>query len=330
MKAAGFERPGPPEVLTVRDVEIPAPAEDELLIRVSAAGVNGADLNLRSGRSGAADATGRPGLEAFGVVEAVGLECTRSRSPSRTAWKPGDTVCALIAGAGYADYVVAPQEQCLPPPPGLDAPSCAGLIETATTVWDNVFLRGRLAAGETLLVHGGTSGIGTTAIQVARARGARVFATAGSDDKCRLAESLGAEACFNYRRDDFVDALRERAGGADVILDVAGASYLGRNLQALRTEGRLVVIAVNTGAEAPLDLRLLMSKRAAVMGSILKTRTRDEKLALLEDVWREVWPLYASGRAKVIVGKVFALADAAGAHRWMESGGAWGKTILVP
>ena len=329
MKAITFERPGPPQVLVPREVDLPTPAEDELLIRVQAAGVNGADLNLRSGRSGAADASGRPGLEVRGLVEAVGVECRRERSPSRTAWKPGDAVCALIAGGGYAEYVAAPVEQCLPPPAGLPVAAGAGLIETATTVWDNVFLRGRLAEGETLLVHGGASGIGTTAIQLARARGARVFATAGSDDKCRRAEGLGAEACFNYRRDDFVAALRARAQGADVILDVAGAAYLARNLQALRTEGRLVVISVLTGAEATLDLRLLMSKRASVMASILKTRTRDEKLALLEDVWREVWPLYADGRAKVVIGKVLPLAEAAAAHAWMESGEAWGKAILT-
>jgi NADPH:quinone reductase len=329
MKAIGFDRTGAPEVLTPREVDMPKPAEDELLIRVRAAGINGADLNLRSGRSGAADASGRPGLEVYGEVEAVGLACSAGRSPSRTRWKAGDPVVALIAGAGYAEYVAAPVEQCLPPPAGLDADACGGLIETATTVWDNVFRRGRLAPGETLLVHGGASGIGTTAIQVARERGARVFATAGSEAKCRLALEMGAAACFNYREDDFVAAMRAQ-GGADVILDVAGASYLARNLQALRTEGRLVVIALTTGAEAPLDLRALMTKRASVMGSILKTRTKDEKLALLEEVWREVWPLYASGRAKVVVGKVLPLAQAAAAHAWMESGDAWGKTILVP
>ena len=328
MKAVGFDRPGPPAVLTLREAEVPAPAEDELLVRVHAAGVNGADLGLRSGRSGAADAAGRPGLEVYGVVEAVGLECRRDRSPSRTSWKAGDAACALVAGSGYAEYVAVPVEQCLPPPRGLEPEACAGLIETTTTVWDNVFLRGRLRAGETFLVHGGASGIGTTAIQVARERGARVFATAGSEEKCAMARELGAEACFDYKREDFVAALRERAGGADVILDVAGGGYLARNLQALKTEGRLVVISLTTGAEAPLDLRMLMSKRASVMGSILKTRTRDEKLALLEGVWREVWPLYADGRAKVVLGKTFPLAQAAAAHAWMETGEAWGKTVL--
>ena len=329
MKAITFARPGPPQVLALGEAAIPEPAEDELLIRVQAAGVNGADLNLRSGKSAAADASGRPGLEVFGTVEAVGLGCTRGRSPSRTAWKPGDAVCALVAGGGYAEYVAVPQEQCLPPPAGLAPEESAGLIETAATVWDNVFLRGRLREGETLLVHGGASGIGTTAVQLARARGARVFATAGSADKCRLAMELGAEACFDYKREDFVAALRARCDGADVILDVAGGAYLARNLQALKTEGRLVIIAVNTGAEAPLDIRMLMSKRASVMGSILKTRTRDEKLALLEGLWREVWPLYASGAAKVVLGRTFPLAEAAAAHAWMESGDAWGKTVLV-
>ena len=330
MKAVAFERPGPPHVLALQEADVPRAAADELLVRVVAAGVNGADLVLRSGRGAAADASGRPGLEAYGVVEAVGADCAPSRSPSATAWKPGDTVCALVAGGGYAEYVAAPVEQCLPPPAGVEPEACAGLIETAATVWDNVFVRGRLREGETLLVHGGASGIGTTAIQVARARGARVFATAGSADKCRLAESLGAEACFDYKRTDFVAELRQRAGGADVILDVAGGGYLARNLQALDVEGRLVIIATNAGAEAPLDIRLLMSKRATVMGSILKTRTKEEKRLLLAQVWREVWPLYASGRAKVVVGKVLPLADAAAAHAWMESGEAWGKAILRP
>jgi putative PIG3 family NAD(P)H quinone oxidoreductase len=329
MKAVSFDRPGPPEVLVARDVEVPTPAEDELLIRVVAAGVNGADLNLRAGRSGAADTSGRPGLEVFGHVEAVGLECLPARSPSGTRWQVGDAVCALLAGGGYAEYATAPVEQCLPPPRGLGPHESAGVMETAATVWDNVFVRGRLAAGETLLVHGGASGIGTTAIQLARARGARVFATAGSDEKCRLAEGLGAVACFNYRRDDFSAAMREQ-GGADVILDVAGGPYLARNIQALRAEGRLVVIAVNAGAEAPIDLRTLMAKRASLMASILKTRTREEKRALLEQVHREVWPLYAAGRMKVVVGRTFALGEAAAAHAWMEGGGASGKTILTP
>ncbi len=329
MKAIGFDRPGPPEVLTLREVPAPSAGEGELLVKVQAAGVNGADLNLRQGKSGAADASGRPGLEVFGTVAAIGAGCDAQRSPSRTQWKVGDPVCALVAGGGYAEQVAAPVEQCLPPPKGLSAHECAGIIETATTVWDNVFIRGRLAAGEVLLVHGGASGIGTTAIQLARNRGVRVFATAGADDKCRIAVGLGAEACFNYRREDFVERLAALSGGADVILDVAGAGYLARNLKALKVEGRLVVIALSTGNEAALDLRELMMKRASVMGSVLKTRSKAAKGELLEQVWREVWPLYAAGKMKVVIGNVFPLAEAARAHAAMESGAAHGKTILA-
>lgn len=329
MRVVGFDKPGPPEVLTLREAPIPAAGEGELRIKVRTAGVNGADLNLRQGRSGAADGSGRPGLEVFGTVDAIGEGCVAKRSPSGTRWKIGDPVCALVAGGGYAEYVVAPVEQCLPPPQGLDANECAGIIETATTVWDNVFIRGRLEAGELLLVHGGASGIGTTAIQLAKNRGARVFATAGSNEKCRIAVELGAEQCFNYRSEDFVARLAALSGGADVILDVAGAGYLARNLEALKVEGRLVVIALSTGSEAPLDLRELMMKRASVMGSVLKTRTKDEKRELLAQVWREVWPLYSARKTKVVIGNVLPLAEAAKAHALMESGAAYGKTILA-
>lgn len=318
MRAVYYDTPGGPDVLKVREEPIPQPAAGEVLVRVAAAGVNGADLNLRSGRSKSADASGRPGLEVFGHVVNDG-----------EGFKAGDTVCALVAGGGYAEYVVVPAVQCLPPPAGLGAPEAGGIIETAATVWDNVFERGRLVKGETLLVHGGASGIGTTAIQLAHARGIRVFATAGSKDKCGIAEALGAERCFNYRDEDFVAPI-VKAGGVDVILDVAGASYLARNLEMLRMDGRIVVIAVNTGAEATLDLRAVMSKRAVITGSMLKTRTPAQKQALLKRVCEEMWPLYASGRMKVIVGKVLPLDRAAEAHAAMESGATHGKVILVP
>jgi putative PIG3 family NAD(P)H quinone oxidoreductase len=308
---------------------MPVAGDGELLVKVRAAGVNGADLNLRQGKSGAADASGRPGLEVFGTVAAIGEGCVAERSPSGTRWKVGDPVVALVAGGGYAQYVAAPVEQCLPPPKDLGANECAGIIETATTVWDNVFIRGRLTAGEVLLVQGGASGIGTTAIQLAKNRGSRVFATAGSDEKCRIAVELGAEQCFNYRSEDFVARLAALSGGANVILDVAGASYLARNLKALKVDGRLVVIALNTGSEATLDLRELLMKRASVMGSMLKTRTKEDKRKLLEQVWREVWPLYSAGKMKVVIGNVLPLAEAAKAHALMESGKAYGKTILV-
>jgi putative PIG3 family NAD(P)H quinone oxidoreductase len=328
MRSIFFDAPGGPEVLRLREEPRPRAAEGELLVRVLASGVNGADLNLRSGRTRAADTSGRPGLEVCGIVEQLGPGVDAARSPSGTRWSVGDAVCALVAGGGYAEYVAAPVEQCLPPPRGMDALHAAGVIETAATVWDNVFIRGGLAAGEVFLVHGGASGIGTTAIQLARERGARVFATAGSAEKAAIATSLGAERCFEYRREDFVAGLRAAAGGADVILDVAGAGYLARNLAALNMDGRLVVIAVNAGAEGMLDLRQVMQKRAVLTGSILKSRTPAQKRGLLEAVWREVWPLYADGRMKAVVGNVLPLARAAEAHAVMEAGGVVGKTIL--
>ena len=328
MKAIGFDAPGGPAVLTLREVPVPVPEPGELLIKLKAAGINGADLNLRAGKSGPADRTGRPGLEGFGTVAASGKGCDASRSPSGTAWREGDECVALVSGGGYGEYVTVPVEQCLPPPEGLDAHAAAGIIETAVTVWDNVFLRCRLASGEVLLVHGGASGIGTTAIQLAKERGARVFATAGSADKARMAVVCGAEQCFNYRDEDFQARMLELAGGADVILDVAGGGYLDRNLKTLKVEGRMVTIALLTGAQGTLDMRELMMRRASVMGSVLKTRTPEMKRVLLEQVWREVWPLYSSGRMKVVIGKVLPLAKAAEAHAWMESGVAFGKVIL--
>lgn len=262
MRSVFFEAPGGPEVLRLREESRPRAAEGELLARVLASGVNGADLNLRSGRSRAADTSGRPGLEVCGIVERLGHGVDDpARSPSGTRWSVGDTVCALVAGGGYAEYVSAPVEQCLPPPPGMDALHAAGIIETAATIWDNVFIRGGLAAG-------------------------------------------------------------------NVILDVAGAGYLARNLAALNMDGRLVVIAVNAGAEGTLDLRQVMQRRAVLTGSILKSRTPAQKRALLEAVWREVWPLYAEGRMKAVVGSVLPLERAAEAHAAMEAGGAIGKTIL--
>jgi putative PIG3 family NAD(P)H quinone oxidoreductase len=328
VKAIVFDAPGPPHVLRVEEVPVPEPGDGEVLIEVHAAGVNGADLNMRRGASVASPEGGRPGLEVFGTITEVGRGCTAEQSPSGTLWSPGDRVCALLSGGGYAQYAVAPVEQCLPPPANLDPDACAGVLETAATVWDNVFIRGRLRSDEVLLVHGGASGIGTTAIQLAQARGARVFATAGSEEKCRTARQLGAEAAFNYRTEDFGPLVVERAGGADVILDVAGATYLERNLQALKAEGRLVVIGVSTGRIGPLDLGLLMARRATIMGSVLKTRSREAKRELLSQVWREVWPLYASSRMRVIVGSVLPLADAAGAHAAIEAGQVIGKAIL--
>lgn len=323
-----FDAPGPPDVLRMKEIPVPAPGDGEVLIQVHTAGVNGADLNMRRGASIASQEGGHPGLEVFGTIIEVGGRCTPERSPSGTHWSPGDRVCALLSGGGYAQYAIAPVEQCLPPPANLDPNACAGIIETAATVWDNVFVRGHLRSGEVLLVHGGASGIGTTAIQLAREHGARVFATAGSEEKCRTARELGAEDAFNYRTEDFGRLVVERALGADVILDVAGASYLERNLRTLKPEGRLVVIAVNTGRVASLDLALLMGQRASIHGSVLKTRSRESKRELLSQIWREVWPLYASSRIRVVVGSVSPLAEAARAHAAMEAGGVIGKTIL--
>ena len=275
-----------------------------------------------------------PGLEVAGTIAAVGSAVTD--------WSVGDPVCALISGGGYAEFSVAPARQCLPVPFTISGTEAAGspddpfvraaaLPETCFTVWTNVFERGALAAGETLLVHGGASGIGTTAIQLAVARGAVVFATAGTDDKCRACERLGARRGINYRTEDFVEAVKAETDGrgVDMVLDMVGGDYLDRNLRTLAMGGRLVQISVQAGPKATIDLSRVMTRRLTITGSTLRPRTVEEKGAIADAVRQHVWPLIASGRFAPIIDSVFPLAQAADAHRRLESGAHVGKVVLV-
>jgi putative PIG3 family NAD(P)H quinone oxidoreductase len=294
------------------------------LIRVVAAGVNRPDVLQRYGKypppAGASDL---PGLEVAGRVVACGTDAK--------GFKVGDQVCALLAGGGYAEYAVAPAPQCLPAPKGLTAIEAAAVPETFFTVWTNVFERGRLQHGETFLVHGGASGIGTTAIQLARAHGARVFATAGTAEKCAACERLGAERAINYRDEDFVAVVKEETGGAgaDVILDMVGGEYTARNLDLLRIDGRLVQIAFLKGSKVEIDLNPLMRKRLTFTGSTLRARSIAEKGAVAAAVRRNVWPLVESGKVKPVIHATFPLAEAAKAHAMMEADQHIGKIVLT-
>ena len=269
-------------------------------------------------------ATDIPGLEVAGTIEAVGADSGN--------WRVGDTVCALVAGGGYATKCVAPAVQCLPVPASLDFVSAAAIPETFFTVWTNVFERAGLKTGESLLVHGGASGIGTTAIQLAAARGSRVFATAGSPEKCRACEGLGAERAINYRSEDFVEVVRELTGGrgVDVVLDMVGGSYVNRDLAALAMDGRAVVIGFMEGEPtATVDLRRILGRRLTITGSALRPRSVKEKGDIADALRREVWPLLERGVVKPIVDRTFPLPEAAAAHRLMESGEHLGKIVLV-
>ena len=302
----------------------PPVAEGDVLINVHAAGVNRPDIMQRQGKypppPGASDI---PGLEVAGVISAVGDGVSR--------WRVGDRVCALVAGGGYAEYCVAPAVQCLPLPQGLDMTAAAAVPETFFTVWSNVFERGGLRAGETLLVHGGTSGIGTTAIQLARAFGATVYATAGSDEKCAACVRLGAAAAINYRTQDFVAEIQKLTDdrGVDEILDIIGGEYLPRNIQCLAFDGRLVQIGLIGGSRAPIDLRAVLQKRLTLTGSTLRARPIEEKGRLAAEVERHVWPLLASGAVRPVLHRTFPLAEAADAHRLLESGDVIGKIVLL-
>lgn len=317
--------PGPPEVLRPIDRPDPSPGAGEVLIRVAAAGVNRPDVMQRQGHypppPGASDI---PGLEVAGTIESVGEGAGN--------WRVGDTVCALVAGGGYATKCVAPAVQCLPVPASLDFVSAAAIPETFFTVWTNVFERAGLKAGESALVHGGASGIGSTAIQLAAARGSRVFATAGSTEKCRACEGLGAERAINYRTEDFVEVVRELTDGrgVDVVLDIVGGSYVNRDLAALAMDGRVVVIGFMEGEPtATVDLRRILGRRLTITGSALRPRSVKEKGDIADALRREVWPLLERGVVKPIVYRTFPLREAAAAHRLMESGEHIGKIVLV-
>ena len=319
MRCIEIAEPGGPDVLRPAERPVPAPGQGEVLIRVRHAGVNRPDALQRAGAydppKGASDL---PGLEAAGEIAAVG--------PDVTEWTPGDAVCALLPGGGYAEYVVTPGAHCLPVPDGLPLHEAACLPETGFTVWSNVFERGALKAGETLLVHGGSSGIGTTAIQMARARGARVVVTAGSAEKCAACAELGAERAINYREEDFVDVVRG-LGGADVILDMVGGDYLPRDLKCLNEDGRLVMIAFLGGPVATVNFAPVMVRRQTITGSTLRPQSVAAKARIAADLRREVWPLIPDRLRPVMAGR-FALDDAAGAHRLMESSSHVGKIVL--
>jgi putative PIG3 family NAD(P)H quinone oxidoreductase len=324
MTAIEVREPGGPEVLIPVERPRPAVGREGVLIKVAAAGVNRPDIMQRQGRypppPGAPDI---PGLEVAGTIEEVGGDVKD--------WRPGDEVCALVSGGGYAEYCAAPAPQCLPIPRGMDLVHAAAVPETTFTVWSNVFERGRLQRGESILIHGGSSGIGTTAIQLARARGARVFATAGTAEKCAACEALGAERAINYRDADFVAEVREATGGrgVDVILDMVGGEYLQRNIESLAMEGRLVHIGQLGGSKGHIDLTPLLRQRLTITGSTLRARSVPEKAAIARAVHQHVWPLLESGEVRVLVHATFPLRDAAEAHRVMESSTHIGKLVLT-
>jgi putative PIG3 family NAD(P)H quinone oxidoreductase len=318
-----IKTPGGPEALVPVDRPVPSIGPGEVLVKVAAAGVNRPDVLQRQGRyPPPPGVTDIPGLEIAGTIEKV--------DPAVTAWRVGDRVCALVSGGGYAEFCAVPAPQCLPIPRGLDVTHAAAIPETTFTVWTNVFERGRLAAGESILIHGGSSGIGTTAIQLARACGARVFATAGSAEKCAACESLGAERCVNYRETDFVAAVKAATNGrgVDVVLDMVAGDYVQRNIEVLAMDGRLVMIGRQGGVKSEIDIMPILRKRLTLTGSTLRTRSVEEKGALARAVHQHVWPLFESGAVRVIVHQTFPLRDAATAHRVMESSAHVGKLVL--
>ena len=324
MRAVEITKPGPPEVLKPADRPRPVPKPHEILIKVAAAGVNRPDVLQRTGNypvpPGASDL---PGLEVAGEVVSIGN--------SVKLWKPGDKVCALVHGGGYAEYCVTPEVQALPVPKGLSLVEAASLPETFFTVWGNVYDRGRLAPGESLLVQGGSSGIGVTAIQMAAATGNRVFATAGSDEKCAACVRLGAERAINYRTQDFEKEILAATGGkgVNVILDMVGGDYVPKELKCLADDGRLVFIAFLRGPKTELDINALMRRRLTITGSTLRPRTVEFKGYLAKNLREKIWPLIEAGKIKPEIFKTFPLEQAAEAHRLMESSQHIGKLVLT-
>lgn len=322
MMAIEISEPGGPEVLRAVERPTPEPGPGEVLVRVEAAGVNRPDIMQRLGKypppPGASDI---PGLEVAGVVE---------RADGSDRWRVGDRVCALLAGGGYAEYCSVPAVQCLPIPKGMDSLTAAAIPETYFTVWTNLFQRGRLQPGEHVLVHGGTSGIGSTAIQLARALGSIVYATAGSDAKCKTCERIGASVAINYREKDFVAEIKSATGGrgVDVVLDIIGGDYLPRNIQCLALQGRLVQVGLIGGSEGALDLRSVLQNRLTITGSTLRPRTPDEKGAIARELEAHVWPLLERHEVAPVVHTTFPLTAASEAHRLLESGEVVGKLVL--
>lgn len=324
MRYVDISEPGGPEALRLVNGPLPRAGRHELLIRVAAAGVNRPDVLQRKGMYPVPPgASPIPGLEVSGEVVAVGDAATKFRK--------GDSICALVNGGGYAEYVAVPEGQCLPVPDGLTATEAAALPETFFTVWTNVFDRGALKAGESLLVHGGSSGIGTTAIQLAKALGATVYTTAGSADKCAACEKLGADLAVNYREQDFVDVLMEatQGRGVDVILDMVGGDYVPRNVELAALYGRIVIIASLRGRQADLNIGPIMLKCLVLTGSVLRPRSDAEKAAIAASLLLHAWPLIEAGHVQPVIHSVFPLEDAAKAHALMESSKHIGKIVLA-
>ncbi len=317
MKVIEIKTFGPPEGLRAGPRPRPDPSVGEVLIKVHAAGVNRPDILQRLGKY-----PPPPGISDIPGLEVAG-EIVESKSPD---WKPGDKVCALLAGGGYAEYAVAPAGQCLPVPKGLDMVEAAALPETFFTVWNNVFVRGKLKEGEKILIHGGASGIGTTAIQMAKAFGATVFVTAGTDEKCAACLRLGANAAINYKTGDFVALIGENK--IDLVLDMIGGSYIPRNMKVLALDGCHVSIAVQGGSKTEIDLVTMMQKRLILTGSTLRPRPVAEKAELARGLREHVWPLIEAGKIKPVIFKTFPLEQAAQAHAALEKGDHFGKIVL--
>ncbi len=324
MRTVVASEPGGPEVLSVTDLPDPEPGAGEVVIAVAATAINRADLLQRKGMyPPPAGAPTTLGLECSGTISAVGEGVDE--------WTVGDEVCALLAGGGYAEQVLVPAGQVMPLPPGIDLVTAAAVPEVACTVWSNVFMVAGLSADDTFLVHGGAGGIGTFAIQLASALGAQVITTAGSAAKLETCTALGADVTINYRETDFVEAVKSATDGrgADVILDNMGASYLGRNVDALATEGRLVIIGMQGGTKGELDINMLLRKRGAVIATALRSRPTEEKAAICRSVVEHVWPLIGDGLVKPVVHTSLPLAEAAAAHALMEAGDNVGKILLT-
>ncbi len=322
MTAIAIREPGGPEVLVPEQITTPVPAMGQVLIKVAAAGVNRPDiLQRQGGYPPPAGAPLTPGLEVAGDVVALGQGVQR--------YKMGDKVCALVPGGAYAEFCVAAEDNVLPIPEGMSLIEAAGLPETYFTVWTNVFQRGRLQAGETFLIHGGTSGIGSTAIMLAKHFGAKVIATAGSDEKCAACLKLGADVAINYRTQDFVEVLKEQGLSADLALDMVGGDYVARNFKVMAVEGRIVQIAFQRASKIEIDLLPIMLKRLTLTGSTLRPRTVAQKADIARELEAKVWPLLAAGKCRPIIHATFPLKKAAEAHRMMESSVHTGKIILV-
>ena len=324
MKAIIITQPGGPEVLQIQERPVPAYKANEVLVKVVGAGVNRPDVYQRKGNypppAGAPHDI--PGLEIAGMVAQVGADVSR--------WKVGDKVCALVWGGGYAEYCNVPEGQCLPVPGNLTFVESASLPETFFTVWSNVFDRGKLQSGESLLVHGGSGGIGVTAIQMAKALGSTVYTTVGSEEKCKFCEALGATRAINYKTENFTEVIKEVTDnkGVDVILDMIGGDYTPGNIQSLADDGRLVMINAMHGKDAQVDLSAVMRKRLTITGSMLRSREVAFKSAIAQNLEEKVWPLLVSGAIKPIIHSVFPAGDAAKAHQLMESGDLIGKVVL--